>query len=127
MREFLQSIQVGEGPLPQEVLEAILEKHGQAVSRVRFEGMLEKQILAFRGRNTRAITALLDTEALSQSQDPEAAVIDALEEMKKESAYLFEQAQLPPFYASGTGTQPQGQQTGPTTLAEALRQRYEGK
>ena len=52
---------------------------------------------------------------------------EALEQMKKDSGYLFEQVQTPPPYATGTGAGKNDREQGPASLAEALRQRYQGK
>ena len=127
MQEFLQSLSLGEGGLPQEMAEAICRHHEQLLAKARFDALLEKQILLAKGRNARAITALLDTQALKQSQDPAEAVAKALEELKNENGYLFYQTQTPPPYAAGTGTRGDAGLPGPASLAEALRQRFEGK
>ena len=48
--------------------------------------------------------ALLDLDALKGSKNQEADIKSALEGLKKDNGYLFEDAQTPPPYAAGTGT-----------------------
>ena len=85
-REFLQNLKVGDQPLSKEVIDAIMEENGrdiegakvwqekynQAVAQhetqlrqLRFDSVLEQAILLAKGRNAKAITALLDVEALT--------------------------------------------------------------
>lgn len=149
-REFLQSLQVGDSALPKEVVDAIMaengkdiqthkqaaqqweEKYNQAVAdhsqqlaRLEFDGMIKETVNASRGRNLKAITALLDMDALRQSQDPKAAIREAVEQLKKENGYLFDSDPTPPPYARGTGTQLSGQEVYPQTLAGALKEKFE--
>ena len=142
-REFLQNLTVGDQPLPKEVIDAIMEEHGKGVQKaklwqekyeqavlshetalqqVRFEHLLETAIQKAGGRNAKAITALLDVDALRQSGDV-SAVDTALEQLKSDGGYLFSQAAPP--YAVSTGAQLQQPGTAPATLAGALRERFE--
>lgn len=68
-----------------------------------FDGILKDAITTAKGKNVRAITALLDVEALRSSKDQSKAIEAALESVKQENDYLFD-AQTPPPYAPGTGT-----------------------
>lgn len=120
-REFL--LQMQSQGLPEELIDPILDAHERTVHQVRAEGLLEAAIVQARGRNMRAITALLDLESLQGAEDPRAAAEQAVAELKKECGYLFEQAQTPPPYAAGTGGQSQ-EPAGPVTLADALRERF---
>lgn len=79
-----------------------------------FDGLLNQAITGAKGRNAKAISALLDLEALKASKNQEADVKAALEGLKKDSGYLFE-AETPPPYAAGTGTR---QMTGRWTPEE---------
>ena len=109
----------------QEKYNQAVEAHRQELSDVVFGHNLEKAILAARGRNARAITALLDVEGLKASEDRSQAIAQALKALKKDSGYLFFREQ-PPMYAAGTGTS----QTAPAeaeTLAGALREKFERK
>ena len=157
-REFLQGLQVGDMPLPKEVIDAIMaengrdietykaryadaesvagawqEKYNQAVaahrqelSEVVFGHNLEKAIFAARGRNARAITALLDIDALKASEDQQTAVNQAVEKLKEECGYLFH-GETPPPYARGTGAAAPETHKGPATLAGALLEKFERK
>jgi len=145
-REFLQNLKVGDQSLPKEVIDAIMEENGrdvqgaknwqekynQAVAQhqkeiadLSFGGALNQAILQAKGRNAKAITALLDVDALRNSENQQAAIEQALETLKQESGYLFEAAQTPPSYARGTGSQMGAAERAPATLAGALRERFE--
>lgn len=150
-REFLQNLKVGETALTKEVIDAIMaengrdienakaagsaweEKYNQAVQshqqeleQLRFQAALEEAVRNSGGRNTKAIAALLDLEALKTQQDLPGALAGALEAVKKDHDYLFA-VQTPPLYARGTGTQTGEAHTQSTTLAGALREKYERK
>ncbi len=147
-REFLQNLKVGDQSLSKEVIDAIMEENGrdienlkqwqekynQAVSRhqqelaaVTFQNALSQAIAQAKGRNEKAITALLDVEALQVSEDQPKAIAEALESLKKDSGYLFDETQTPPLYARGTGVSNGAEENSPVTLAGALRQKYERK
>lgn len=159
--EFLQNFKVGDAPLPQEVVEAILaensrdvaaavkpfedyqsikerlrtateglkafqgvdvkdlqgqvakltreladqaQAHREQLAGLAFDSALKEAITAARGRNDKAIRALLDLEALRASKDQGADIRSALEALKKDSGYLFESEETPPPFAAGTGT-----------------------
>lgn len=74
------------------------------VAEVEFNSRLTTAITGARGKNAKAIMALLDLEALKTSKNQEADINAALEGLKKDSGYLFEEPQTPPPYAGGTGT-----------------------
>lgn len=120
-REFLQSLQAEGQPLPEEVIDAILDK--AAAMRLGFA--LDAAITRAKGRNPKAITALLDLEALKGSDDPAAQLDTALADLKKDCGYLFEEEAAPPPYARGTGAQTGQDHQTPATLATALRERFE--
>lgn len=151
-REFLQSFQVGEAPLPKEIVDAIMaengkdiqaarqasaqweekynqavEDHGRELSALRLQSALEHAVLKAGGRNTKAIAALLDLQTLEKSQDLTASLEEAVGVLKQENGYLFEEKQIPPPYARGTGARETAPITKPATLAGALREKYERK
>ena len=68
-----------------------------------FDGRIKDAITAAKGRNAKAISALLDVEKLKKSTNQDADIKDALEALKKDNAYLFEDDSTPPPYAGGTG------------------------
>ena len=103
-----------------------VEEHKQQLAQMAFEKTLGEGIAKARGRNARAITALLDVDALKASENQAQAIEAALETLKKDSRYLFD-GEVPPPYARGTGAFGGQQETHPTTLAGALREKFERK
>ena len=103
-----------------------VEAHKQEIAQMTFERALSEGIVKARGRNARAITALLDVESLKTSENREDAIEAALEDLKRDSRYLFE-GDVPPPYARGTGAYHGTQEVRPTTLAGALREKFERK
>ena len=72
---------------------------------IAFESDLKEAISGAKGRNAKAIMALLDVESLRKSKDRSKDINAALEALKKDSGYLFDDGQgTPPPYAAGTGT-----------------------
>lgn len=145
-REFLQNLKVGEQQLPKEVIDAIMEENGkdaeaakawqekynqaqktheQELAKMAFSSTLDRAIAQAKGRNAKAITALLDVDALQNSEDQQTAIAQALQTLKQDCGYLFELPQTPPPYARGTGSQMGKQTDAPTSLAGALRERFE--
>lgn len=80
----------------------------EQVNAVRFDARLDTAITKARGRSAKAIKALLDVDALRASKDPDKDIGAALEQLAKESDYLFDTGNLPPPYAGGTGGNPLG-------------------
>ena len=108
------------------------EAHDQAVADhqkeldgVKFQHTLDAAITGARGKNAKAITALLDVETLRGSEDQQKAINAALEALKKDSGYLFDEEGTPPPYAQGTGTNGNQPPVPQDSLASALRARYE--
>ena len=81
-----------------------IKDHAQKMADMAFDHNLEAKIGTMKGRNAKAITALLDTEALKKSNNQDADITAALEALKKESSYLFEEEAAPPPYSAGAGT-----------------------
>lgn len=71
-----------------------------------FDGRIKDAITAAKGKNAKAVAALLDLDALRTSQNQDDDIKAAVEALKKDSAYLFETEQVPPPYAGGTGKDP---------------------
>ena len=129
-KDFLEGL----GLLDAETVSAILEKvqqenlawqekltqAEQAHARQREEMILEHGISAQGGRNQKAITALLDTAAIFEAEDPKAALQEALQNLKQDCAYLFADP-IPPFsQRAGAGDRGLHQ---PATLASVLKAR----
>ncbi|MBQ5608509.1 MAG: phage scaffolding protein [Oscillospiraceae bacterium] len=103
-----------------------LDTHRREMSDLIFDHMLEKAILSAKGRNAKAITALLDVDTLKASENQTAALEEALQLLKKDCGYLF-QAETPPPYARGTGAATPEENRSPATLAGALLEKFERK
>lgn len=69
-----------------------------------FDGKIKDAITAAKGKSAKAIAALLDLDTLRASKNQDADIKTALEGLKKDSGYLFEEEQVPPPFAPGTGT-----------------------
>lgn len=80
------------------------QAHAAKLADLEFGAMLNGAITSAKGKSAKAISALLDVDALKASKNQEADIKAALEALKKDSGYLFEDAATPPPYAPGTGT-----------------------
>ena len=70
-----------------------------------FDGKIKDAITAAKGKSAKAIAALLDIDNLKASKNQDADIKTALEALKKESGYLFEdEQQTPPPFSTGSGT-----------------------
>lgn len=96
--------------------------HQEELDGIKFQSVLDNAITAANGKNAKAITALLDVEALRGSEDQPKAIKAALEALKKDSGYLFDEAGTPPPYAPGAGTG-KNLPAAPASLADALREK----
>jgi len=103
-----------------------VDTHRQQMDTLVFDHNLETAILLSKGRNAKAIRALLDVDTLQSSENQQTAIEEALQSLKKECGYLF-QAETPPLYARGTGAAAPEETRGPATLAGALLEKFERK
>ena len=147
-REFLQSLTVGDTPLPKEIVDAIMaengkdiqqgreweqkyhravEEHQAAMDAAEFRHLLAGTVSEAGGRSLKAISALLDTEALQRAENRAQAVKEAVEALKESDGYLFGETPTPAEYARMTGAFTGETQEEPATLAGAIRQRMERK
>ena len=90
-------------------LEAQAKEHETAIAKLTFEHALDGAITSAKGRNAKAIRALLDTDKLFASKDQSADIAKALEDLKASDGYLFADASntnqtTPPPFSHGTGT-----------------------
>lgn len=92
-----------------------------------FDAKVKDAITAAKGKNPKAIAALLDLEALKSSKNQDADLTAALDAIKKDSGYLFDEEKTPPPYAGGTGSAQMKQTGEPTSLSGALQERYVDK
>ena len=151
-REFLQQFTVEGQSLPKEVIDAIMAENGRDIQQakqsandweekynkavadhkrelddMKFRGIFSETVRSARGRNEKAIAALLDLDAIRSAEDPSAALCEAVAALKKDSGYLFEGEDAPPPYAGGTGVRKTAPADEPATLAGALRARLQSK
>ena len=91
-REFLEGL-----ALEPEVLEAVWERveamkteHAQTLRRRDYEFALERAVSGYGGRNATAIRALLDEQAILDSEDMASAARQAVGRLKREHGYLFQ-------------------------------------
>ena len=103
-----------------------MAEHQIALQQMAFDHSLDSAIGKAGGRSCKAIRAMLDLDALKASEEQSHAMEEALEELKRTSSYLFE-TERAPGYAWGTGAWQGVRETAPTTLAGALRERFERK
>ena len=101
------------------------QMHAQQLADMAFQNSLTQAVNAAQGRSCKAISALLDIDAIRAAEDPETALQAAIEALKEKESYLFGTV-TPPPYASGTGKQ-HYQHQAPDTLAGALREKFERK
>lgn len=78
--------------------------HQAQLADMAFDRAMETAITGAKGKNAKAIKALLDVDALKKSKNQEADIKTALEGLKKESGYLFDEEGAPPPYSAGAGT-----------------------
>ena len=102
------------------------QNHAKQLADMAFQNSLSQAVNAAQGRNCKAISALLDIDAIRAAEDPEKALQAAIEYLKGTESYLFGTV-TPPPYAAGTGKQNHYQDQAPDTLAGALREKFERK
>ncbi|MEG0852689.1 MAG: phage scaffolding protein [Angelakisella sp.] len=98
------------------------------IAEMEFNTLLDGTITSAKGRNAKAIKALLDMDTLKASKNQTEDVQKALEALKGENGYLFEDSQTPPPYAAGTGGKPMnGEITHDAFAKMGYRERVELK
>lgn len=90
-----------------------------------FKQMLEEAITEAKGKNTKAIVALLDTEALKSSKNQKADVKAALDALRTDSGYLFDDNGGKPRFAGekGSGDPGPAADLGKMSMAEYIAAR----
>lgn len=110
-----------------EAHDQLVADHKNEVDGIKFQHVLDASIANAKGKNVKAITALLDVEALRGSEDQQKAIDAALEALKKDSGYLFDEDRNPPPYSKGAGTGGNPPPEKPGSLADALREKFSNK
>lgn len=80
---------------------------GEKLSNLEFSNLVSGTITAAKGKNAKAIMALIDEDtmkSLRSSKNQADDVKTAIENIKKDNEYLFESEETPGQYAGGTGT-----------------------
>lgn len=80
---------------------------GEKLSSLEFNNLVSGTITAAKGKNAKAILALIDDDtmkSLRSSKNQADDVKAAIDNIKKENDYLFESDETPGQYAGGTGT-----------------------
>lgn len=85
-----------------------------------FDAAVKEAIRASSGRNEKAIMALLDIESLKNSKNQEADIKTALENLKKDNDYLFQNTKVPKVVSVTPGIDNEAQ-TKKEQANEALR------
>ena len=103
--------QQGDGLVDGKTAQEWKQAHDQAVADHKaqladldFQKKLDGAISTAKGRNGKAIRALLDMDARRVSKNQDEDIKAAVEALQKESGYLFDDEGVPPPYAAGTGT-----------------------
>lgn len=90
--------------------------HKKEMDDLAFDGILKDAIQTAKGRNDKAIRALLEVDTLKASKNQAEDIKTALEALKKDNGYLFDDESTPPPYAFGTG-KPAGGKYSPDIAA----------
>lgn len=78
--------------------------HQTELANLAFDRKIEDAITDAKGKNAKAIKALLDVDALKASKNQDADIKAAMDALQKDSGYLFGDVQTPPPYSGGAGT-----------------------
>lgn len=103
-----------------------ITEHQKQMDDLAFDGVLKDAITAAKGRSDKAIRALLDVDALKKSKNQAEDIKAALEGLRKESGFLFDDGQTPPF-STGTGTGGGNSMTRESFAKMGYRERLELK
>lgn len=71
---------------------------------MKFDSKVKDAITGMKGKNHKAISALLELDTLKSSKNQDADLKTALEALKKDNGYLFEETGTPPPYSIGAGS-----------------------
>lgn len=74
------------------------------IADMQFASNLESKISALKARNVKAVMALLDVESLKKSKNQDTDITAALEALKKDNGYLFEESKAAPRVVTGNQT-----------------------
>ena len=104
-----------------------MEERRKQLADMAFDAAVQKAVSKAHGRSAAAILGVLGAErveTLKGSKNQAQDIAEALEALKKENGYLFDDGRVPPPYAPGTGGINHKPGAEPASLAEALRAKY---
>lgn len=96
----------------------LVETHKKETEEREFNEMLSTAISESKGKNTKAITALLDLDALRKSKNQEKDIKAALDSLRTENGYLFDDNGGNPKFTDPNGNTGAG---GTTTLKDIMK------
>lgn len=97
--------------------------HQAQLAELAFNRAMETAITSAKGRSVKAILGELGADKVAElktSKNQESDIKAALEALKKDSGYLFDNGGTPPHYATGTGTGAGGSYDSGATLRAAM-------
>ena len=86
-----------------------------------FNDLLKSTAEGFKPRDIKAVMPFLDVDKLKASKNQEADIKTALEAVKKDNAYLFQDTQIPKVVSYTPGSGGKGTEDTKTRANEALR------
>ena len=109
-------------------LETLQKRYDDDIAAMRLQSAIDLALSKSKSRDPQITRAALRMEDIKLDGDKLLGLDDQLEALKKEKAWLFEDASTPPPLAPGPGTDPVMPPTpAPTSLVGALRAKYEAK
>lgn len=86
-----------------------------------FSDLLKETAAGFKPRDLKAVMPFLDIEKLKASKNQDSDIKSALEAVKKDNAYLFQDVSIPRVVSGTPGTEPSKSEDTKTRANEALR------
>ena len=83
-------------------------EYKEKLAGIEFDHLVDSAIGKAKGKNAKAIKALLDIDTLKASKNQSEDISTALEGLKKDNDYLFDSEGTPSVYSSGSGTGARG-------------------
>ena len=108
--------------------EALQEKYNADTARLALDKALDIALLSSKAKDIRAVRSLLDGDKIKLDGDKLTGLDDQLEALKKSHDYMFESEKPVLVSRVDSGKEHESAPgTTPTTLAGALKERYEPK
>lgn len=96
-------------------------EHQKQIADRDFNDLLKTTAEGYKPRDLKAVMPFLDVEKLKASKNQEADIKTALEEVKKDNAYLFQDTQIPKVVSYTPGPGGKGTEDTKARANEALR------